>query len=228
MRKSTKTSSHWPSAATGEPTSASRCGTRLGEGLDLVPVDGHDEVRAGREVAIDGPDPDAGLGSDLTDRRVDAGGDKDSGGGREEGLLVALCIGPFARGPASAPAGWWWALCASVLGKDLRDILGVQRQVVVCEADPAVELRVADKLPFCGSLEEAMQDPDPGHRQTINTGVGRFRSAVLLLSKASGRFPVHRVELTAMTVTRHRTPGALARRRSAVTSGQPSSSASAT
>ena len=67
----------------------------MGEGLDLVPVDGHDEVRAGREVAIDGPDPDAGLGSDLTDRRVDAGGDKDSGGGREEGLLVALCIGPL-------------------------------------------------------------------------------------------------------------------------------------
>ena len=70
--------------------------TRVGAGFDLVTVDGDDEIRPGREVAIDGPDPDAGFGSDLTDRRVDAGCDEDSGRGREEGLLVALCVGPFA------------------------------------------------------------------------------------------------------------------------------------
>ena len=57
--------------STGQPGRAG-----LGAGLDLVAVDGDDEVRPSREVAVDRPDPDTGPGRDLTDRRVDAGGDE--------------------------------------------------------------------------------------------------------------------------------------------------------
>ena len=61
-------------------------------------VDGDDEVRPGREVAVDRAHPDAGLGRDVADRRVDAGGDEDRGGGVEQRLLVAPGVGPLAPG----------------------------------------------------------------------------------------------------------------------------------
>jgi hypothetical protein len=68
-------------------------------------VNRDDKVRPRREVAIDGPDPDAGLGSDVTNRRVDAGGDEDSGGSGEERLFVALSVGPL----GSCPRRRWLA-----------------------------------------------------------------------------------------------------------------------
>jgi hypothetical protein len=46
--------------------------TRLGARLDLVAVDGGDEIRPRREVAVDRPHPDTRFGRDLADRRVDA------------------------------------------------------------------------------------------------------------------------------------------------------------
>ena len=52
-------------------------------------VDGDNEIGPSREVAVDRPDPDAGFDRDLTDRRVDAGGDEDRGGDVEQRLLVA-------------------------------------------------------------------------------------------------------------------------------------------
>src|SRR5690606_1938009 len=47
-------------------------GAGLGAGLHLVPVDGDDEVRPRREVAVDGGGADAGFGRDVADGRVDA------------------------------------------------------------------------------------------------------------------------------------------------------------
>jgi hypothetical protein len=66
-----------------------KCRAGLGAGLDLMAVDGDNEIGPSREVAVDRPDPDAGFGRDLTDRRVDAGGDEDRRGGVEQRLLVA-------------------------------------------------------------------------------------------------------------------------------------------
>jgi hypothetical protein len=70
----------------------------LGAGVDLVPVDGDDEVGPGREVTVDRAHPDAGLGRDVAYRRVHAGGDEDVGGGSEQGLLVTPGVGPLMRG----------------------------------------------------------------------------------------------------------------------------------
>jgi hypothetical protein len=42
----------------------------LGAYLDLVTVEGDDQIRPSREAAVDRPHPDARSGRDLTDRRV--------------------------------------------------------------------------------------------------------------------------------------------------------------
>src|SRR5699024_1909818 len=79
-------------------------GTGVGERLDLMPVDGHDEICAGGEVAVDGPHPDARLRRDLTNRRIDPRGDEHCCRRAPQRLLVASGTGPL--GPARpAPAG---------------------------------------------------------------------------------------------------------------------------
>lgn len=69
----------------------------LGTGVDLVAVDGDDEVRPGGEVTVDRAHPDAGLGRDVAYRRFHARGDEDRGGRVQQGLLVTpgvLALGP--------------------------------------------------------------------------------------------------------------------------------------
>ena len=72
--------------------------TGFGAGLDLVSVDGNDEIRSRREVAVDRARPDAGLGRDIAYRHLDAGRDKERGGGVEQRLLVAPGVGPLGLG----------------------------------------------------------------------------------------------------------------------------------
>ena len=84
------------------PTRARRAGSAaspagpagLGAGLDLVAVDGDDQIRPCREVAVDRAHPDARPGRDVAHRRLDAGGDEDRRGGVEQGLLVAPGVSP--------------------------------------------------------------------------------------------------------------------------------------
>jgi NADPH:quinone reductase-like Zn-dependent oxidoreductase len=49
---------------------SSSAGPASARPVDLVPIDGDDQVRAGREVTVDRGGPDTGLGRDVTDRRV--------------------------------------------------------------------------------------------------------------------------------------------------------------
>ncbi|MDT5241402.1 MAG: hypothetical protein QOD97_3600, partial [Mycobacterium sp.] len=64
--------------------------TRIGARLDLVAVDGDDEVGSRREVPVDGADADAGCGCDVTHGHVDTGGNEGRG---DDGLLVAPGVG---------------------------------------------------------------------------------------------------------------------------------------
>ncbi len=69
----------------GEADSSRSRGGESGAGVDLVPIDGGDEVCAGREVPVDradtdtdtDTDTDAGAFGDVTDRRLDALLDED-------------------------------------------------------------------------------------------------------------------------------------------------------
>src|SRR5258708_34676536 len=68
-------------------------------------VDGDDEVRPGREVAVDRAHADAGLRGDVAYRCVHAGGDEHGGSGVEQCLFIAPGVrplepgvGPLARG----------------------------------------------------------------------------------------------------------------------------------
>ena len=55
-------------------------GTHFSAGLDLVAVDGDDEVGARREVPVDGGDADAGRGRDVAHGYVDSGLDERGSG----------------------------------------------------------------------------------------------------------------------------------------------------
>jgi hypothetical protein len=46
--------------------------TGLSAGIDLMSVDGGDQIRSRREVAVDRARADAGSGRDVADRRFDA------------------------------------------------------------------------------------------------------------------------------------------------------------
>src|SRR5699024_6909092 len=70
-------------------------GTGVGERLDLMPVDGHDEICAGGEEAIDGPHPDTRLRRDVTNRRNDPRADEHCCRRVQQRLLVASGIGPL-------------------------------------------------------------------------------------------------------------------------------------
>jgi Phosphorylase superfamily len=74
-------------------------GPGFGASVDLVAVDGDDQIRPGREVTVNRAHPDSGLGRDVAHRRLYARRDEDGGGGCQQGLLVAPGIGPFPRGP---------------------------------------------------------------------------------------------------------------------------------
>ena len=73
-------------------------GTGLGAGLDLVPVDGDDQIGSRREVAVDRAHPDAGPSRDIAHGHIDAGRDEERGGGGEQRLLVTPGVGPLPRG----------------------------------------------------------------------------------------------------------------------------------
>ncbi len=67
----------------------------LHAGLDLVVVDGDDQVGPGREVAVDRAHPDSGPGRDVADRRLHPGADEHGGGCLEQDLLVAAGVSPL-------------------------------------------------------------------------------------------------------------------------------------
>jgi DNA-binding MarR family transcriptional regulator len=59
------------------------------QALDLVLVDSVDQRLAGREVAVEGGDPDTGLAGDGPHRRLGVAGRVDAGGHREQRVAVA-------------------------------------------------------------------------------------------------------------------------------------------
>lgn len=86
-------------------------GRGVGAGVDFVAEDRGDEVRALREVAVEGAGPHARLGGDLTHGCVDSRGGEDFRGRREQGVGAALRVGtqpltglPFRRGGAGFPS----------------------------------------------------------------------------------------------------------------------------
>ncbi len=69
----------------------------LDAGVDLVPVDGDDEVGPGGEVPVERAHADAGPGRDVAHGRVHSRGDEDLGGRVQQRLLIAP--GVLAPGP---------------------------------------------------------------------------------------------------------------------------------
>src|ERR1700751_6097289 len=69
----------------------------FGAGLDLMSVDGDDQVGSRREGPVDRADADAGPGRDVAHRHVDARLDKRRGGRVEQCRLVPPGIGPLPR-----------------------------------------------------------------------------------------------------------------------------------
>ena len=65
-------------------------------GIDFTTEDGRDEVGTLRKVAVNGPDADAGLLSDLADRSVHSGGREHRHGRLEQGIDVAPRVGAHA------------------------------------------------------------------------------------------------------------------------------------
>jgi EmrB/QacA subfamily drug resistance transporter len=86
-----------PARERGVRSGALRQQRRAGRGarFDLMPVDRHDQVGPGGEVAVDRADADAGPGGDRADRRIDPGRDEHRGGRVEQRLLVAPGVRPL-------------------------------------------------------------------------------------------------------------------------------------
>jgi hypothetical protein len=74
-----------------------QCRTGLSACLDLVPVDGDDEIGSRREAAVDRADASAGPGGDVAHGHIDAGSDESRGGRVQQCLLVTPGVGPLPR-----------------------------------------------------------------------------------------------------------------------------------
>jgi hypothetical protein len=72
--------------------------TCLSACLDLMSVDGDDEIGSRREVAVDRADANAGPGGDVAHGHIDAGSDESRGGRVQQCLLVTPGVGPLPRG----------------------------------------------------------------------------------------------------------------------------------
>ena len=79
-------------------------GTGFGAGLDLVPVDGDDQVGSRREVPVDRADAHAGPGRDVAHRHVDPGLDECCSGRLQQRRLIPPGVGPLARRCRPQPA----------------------------------------------------------------------------------------------------------------------------
>jgi hypothetical protein len=85
-----------PPAATRPRGKRGRTG--LSARLDLVTVDGDDEIGSRREVAVDRAHAHPGPGRDLAHGHINAGSNESRGRRGQQGLLVPPGVGPLPQG----------------------------------------------------------------------------------------------------------------------------------